>query len=221
MLRDITAAFEKGKSYAIVGASGSGKTTLLNLLMGACRDYEGALTIDGKELRGFSAESLYDRISLIGQHVFIFDDTIRANITMFADFPKGRVDRAIGLAGLDAVIRERGEDSLCGENGVNLSGGERQRISIARSLLKGADVLLVDEATSALDNETARHVSDAILNLRGLTRIVVTHRLDGTLLARYDEILMLKNGALCEQGAFPELMEKKGQFYALFTVTNT
>lgn len=220
VLRDIDAVFEKGKSYAVVGASGSGKTTLLNLLMGAHRDYKGTLAIDGHELRGLSAGSLYDHISLISQDVFIFDDTIRANITMFAAFPREAVDRAIRLAGLDAVIQERGEGYRCGENGVNLSGGERQRISIARSLLKGADVLLVDEATSALDNETAQFISSAILDLQGLTRIVVTHRLDAAMLGRYDKILMLKNGKLCEQGRFEQLMEEKGQFYALFTVTN-
>lgn len=220
VLQDINTVFEKGKSYAVVGASGSGKSTLLSLLMGAYRDYEGTLAIDGKDLREASAESLYDHISLIGQDVFIFDDTIRSNITMFASFPKEEVDRAIRLAGLGPVIQERGEGCRCGENGGNLSGGERQRISIARSLLKGADVLLVDEATSALDNETAQHISNAILALQGLTRIVVTHRLDPATLARYDKILMLKNGKLCEQGTFTELMEKKGQFYALFMVTN-
>ncbi len=220
VLRSINTLFEKGKSYAVVGASGSGKTTLLNLMMGSYRTYEGSLTLDGREIKKLSADSLYDVMGMIGQNVFVFDDTIRANITMFSDFPKERVDRAIRLAGLEPVIRERGESYHCGENGRNLSGGERQRVSIARSLLKGSSVLLVDEATSALDNETARHVAAAILDLDGLTRIVVTHRLDAATLSRYDGILMLKNGVLCEQGSFEELMEKRGQFYALFTVAN-
>lgn len=220
VLRGINTLFEKGKSYAVVGASGSGKTTLLNLMMGSYRTYEGSLTLDGREIKKLSADSLYDVMGMIGQNVFVFDDTIRANITMFSDFPKERVDRAIRLAGLEPVIRERGESYHCGENGRNLSGGERQRVSIARSLLKGSSVLLVDEATSALDNETARHVAAAILDLDGLTRIVVTHRLDAATLSRYDGILMLKNGVLCEQGSFEELMEKRGQFYALFTVAN-
>lgn len=220
VLRDVSCTFEAGKSYAIVGASGSGKSTLLNLLLGAQRGYDGSLTLDGDELRELSADSLYDLESLIGQSVFLFDDTIRNNITMFAPFPDEDVERAIKLAGLEPVIAERGENYRCGENGVNLSGGERQRIAIARSLLRGSNVLLVDEATSALDNETARHVASAILDLDTLTRIVVTHRLDEALLRRYDGILMLKNGALCEQGRFDELMAQKGQFYALYTVSN-
>ena len=220
VLRDISCRFEAGKSYALVGASGSGKSTLLSLLMGAHRGYGGSLTFDGREVKGLSADSLYDLESLIGQNVFLFDDTIRNNITMFAPFPDEAVERAIRLAGLSPVIEARGEGYRCGENGVNLSGGERQRISIARSLLRGSNVLLVDEATSALDNETAQYVSSAILDLEGLTRIVVTHRLDEAALARYDGILMLKNGMLCEQGRFDELMEKKGQFYSLYTVSN-
>lgn len=220
VLRDLSCRFESGKSYALVGASGSGKSTLLNLLMGACRGYNGSLTLDGHEVQDLSADSLYDLMSLIGQNVFLFDDTIRNNITMFAPFPDEDVERAIRLAGLEPVIEARGEDYCCGENGVHLSGGERQRISIARSLLKGSDVLLVDEATSALDNETAQLVSAAILDLDGLTRIVVTHRLDASILRRYDSILLLKNGTVCEQGHFDELMERKGQFYSLYTVSN-
>jgi len=220
VLHDFCCHFEKGKSYAVVGASGSGKSTLLNLLMGMYRDYEGSLTLDGEEVRGLSADSLYDLISLIGQNVFLFDDTIRNNITMFSPFSDDAVESSIRLAGLEQVIGERGADYRCGENGVHLSGGERQRISIARSLLKGSSVMLVDEATSALDNETAKRISTAILDLKDISRIVVTHRLDASILRRYDGILMLKNGTVCEQGSFDELMEKKGQFYALYTISN-
>ena len=220
VLHNINTVFEKGKSYAVVGPSGSGKTTLLNLLVGTYRKYIGSLTLDNKQIKNLSADSLYNLIGMINQNVFIFDDTIRANITMFSDFSKEQVDKAIGLAGLDSVIKEHGEDYRCGENGSALSGGERQRIAIARCLLKGTDILLVDEATSSLDNETAQYISNSILDLQGMTRIVVTHRLDANLLVRFDNILMLNNGILCEQGDFKELMEKRGHFYALFTVSN-
>ncbi len=220
VLRDVCCTFAPGKSYAVVGASGSGKSTLLHLLMGARRDYTGSLTLDEREVRELSADSLFDLMSLIGQNVFLFDTTIRSNITMFASFPDEDVARAIRLAGLEPVIAQRGEEYRCGENGVHLSGGERQRISIARSLLRGSNVLLVDEATSALDNETAQRISSAILDLDGLTRIIVTHRLEESLLSRYDGILMLKNGVVCEQGTFDQLMAKKGQFYSLYTVSN-
>ena len=138
---------------------------------------------------------------------------------MFSDFPREEVDRAIELSGLSKLIAERGEDYLCGENGSGLSGGEKQRISIARSLLKKSQVLLVDEATAALDAKTAFQVSNSILDLNDLIRVVVTHALDENLLKRYDCVLTLKNGSVSEYGSFDELMTKKGYFYSLFTVS--
>ena len=220
VLHDLNLKLEAGKKYALVGASGSGKSTLLNLLMGASGNYDGSLRIDGKELRDIDPDSLYDLMSLIGQNVFIFDDTIRRNITMFRDFPAETVESAVNRAGLTELITERGEDYRCGENGSGLSGGERQRISIARCLLRGTPILLLDEATAALDNQTAFAVTEAILNLDDLTRLIVTHRLDKALLEQYDEILVLRDGCLCESGTFDNLMGKKGYFYSLYTVSS-
>ena len=220
VLKDVDLIMEAGKKYAIVGASGSGKSTLLNLLMGAYESYSGSISIDGKELRGIDPNSLYDLMSLIGQNVFLFDNTIRENITMFREFPKAEVDSAVARSGLMPVIDVKGEDYHCGENGVGLSGGERQRISIARSLLRGTPVLMLDEATAALDNQTAFEVTDAILKLDGLTRIVVTHRLEEALLRQYDEILVLRDGRITEQGTYESLMAKTGYFYSLYHVCN-
>ena len=219
VLQNINFTFDAGKSYAIVGSSGSGKSTLLNLLMASHDRYAGSICYDDTELRQISSDSLYEMVSVVQQNVFIFNASIRDNITMFSDFPKEEVDRAIELSGLSKLIEERGEDYLCGENGSGLSGGEKQRISIARSLLKKSQVLLVDEATAALDAQTAFQVSNAILNLDGLTRIVITHSLDEKLLERYDCVLTLKNGCIAESGSFAELMKKKGYFYSLFTVS--
>lgn len=218
ILHDINTTFDAGKKYAIVGASGSGKSTLLNLLMASHGNYTGEIRYDGYEGKAISSESLYDIVSMIQQNVFVFNASIRDNITMFHEFPKVEVDRAIELSGLSKLIADRGEDYLCGENGSGLSGGEKQRISIARSLLKQSQVLLVDEATAALDARTAYQVSSAILDLSGLTRIVVTHALDEALLKRYDCILTLKNGSIAEAGTFDRLMENKGYFYSLYTV---
>lgn len=218
VLHGVTARFEAGKSYAVVGASGSGKSTLLRLLMAGGSGYGGSIRYDGAELREVSTDSLYELVSLVEQNVFVFGSSIRDNITMFRDFPQEQVDRAVRLSGLQPLIEAKGERYQCGENGANLSGGERQRISIARSLLRQAPVLLVDEATAALDKETAFQVSGAILDLDGLTRIVVTHALDEALLRRYDGILVLKNGAVAECGRFDELMARKGYFYSLYTV---
>ena len=220
VLRNVSLTFEPGKSYAVVGSSGSGKSTLLSLLMGSWDHYGGSVTVGGQELRDTDPDSLYGGLSLVGQSVFLFDDTIQNNITLFRDFPEERVRDVVRRAGLENVMEQRGADYRCGENGNQLSGGERQRISIARTLLQGAKVLLVDEATAALDVQTACHVANAILDLEGLTRIVVTHRLEPSVLRRYDGIIMLKNGAVCEQGTFGELMEAKGRFYALYTMAN-
>ncbi|MBE6753313.1 MAG: ABC transporter ATP-binding protein [Ruminococcaceae bacterium] len=219
VLKNVDFTFEAGKSYALVGGSGSGKSTLLNLLMASYPGYTGAIRYDESELRDITSESLYELISVIQQNVFVFNASIRDNITMFSEFSKEAVDKAIELSGLSALIAEKGEDYLCGENGSGLSGGEKQRISIARSLLKNSQVLLVDEATAALDAQTAFQVSDSILNLDGITRIVVTHALDEALLRRYDCILTLKNGSIAESGGFDELMDKKGYFYSLYTVS--
>lgn len=220
ILQDITVRFEAGKTYAIVGASGSGKSTLLNLLMGSYSQYTGGVYYDDTELKTISSRSLYNVTSLIQQNVFVFNDTIENNITLFSDFPQADVDHAIHQAGLTALIHQQGGNYLCGENGVNISGGEKQRISIARCLLRKNPVLLVDEATASLDKETARHVFDAILNLHGLTRILVTHDMDRENLKRFDQILVMREGRIQEQGTFDTLLAKNGYFCALYNTTH-
>lgn len=218
VLHGINAEFEAGKAYALVGGSGSGKSTLLNLLMAAETNYSGHIFADGIELSDISTESLYGTMAAIQQNVFVFNASIKDNVSMFRDFPKTEMDEAIARAHLGALIRERGEDYLCGENGSGLSGGEKQRISIARSLLKKSSVLLADEVTAALDAQTAHRVSNDILDLQGITRIVVTHTLEESLLRRYDKIFVLRGGRIEEAGSFADLMANKGYFYALFTV---
>lgn len=218
VLHDISVTFDSGKSYAIVGGSGSGKSTLLHLLMAGSNDYTGKILFDDKELRSISSESLYEICSSIQQNVFVFNASIRDNVTMFRDFPQEALDDAMRRAHLMELIEERGEDYLCGENGSGLSGGEKQRISIARSLLKNSELLLADEATSSLDAQTAHQVSSDLLDIEDVTRIVVTHTLEESLLKRYDGIIVMKDGRIEEKGNFDELMSKKGYFYALFTV---
>ena len=218
VLHGINAEFEAGRAYALVGGSGSGKSTLLNLLMAAETNYSGHILADGIELSDISTESLYGTMAAIQQNVFVFNASIKDNVSMFRDFPKTEMDEAIARAHLGALIRERGEDYLCGDNGSGLSGGEKQRISIARSLLKKSSVLLADEVTAALDAQTAHRVSSDILDLQGITRIVVTHTLEESLLRRYDKIFVLRGGRIEEAGSFADLMANKGYFYALFTV---
>ena len=220
VLHDVSFDFVAGKSYAIVGASGSGKSTLLNLIMsGACgADYSGSISWDGLELKDSSSDSFFDQVSSIDQNVFVFNSSIKDNITMFRDFPEEEVSEAIRRSNLKELIEERGSGYLCGESGKALSGGEKQRISIARSLLKRSSVLVADEITAALDPQTAYKVSLDILDLTGLTRIVVTHSLEERLMRRYDKILVMRDGRIEEQGTFDELMAMKRYFHALFMV---
>lgn len=220
VLEGLDLTIDQGKAYAVVGASGSGKSTLLNLLMGDSSDYQGSIQLDSHELSAISTQSLYDQISLIQQNVFIFDASILNNITMFKDFSSDRISQVIDQAGLRHLVEDKGLDYPCGEGGKNLSGGERQRLAIARSLLKQAEILLVDEATSSLDNETAQGVSQSLLDLDQLTRVIVTHRLESRLLSQYDQIIALKDGRIEEQGTFEDLMALKGYFYSLYTLAN-
>ena len=137
---------------------------------------------------------------------------------MFRDFSDDKVEAALAKAHLLELISERGEDYLCGESGKGLSGGEKQRVSIARSLLKESSILLADEVTSALDAKTSYEVISEILDLDSVTRIVVTHSLQESLLRRYDEILVIRDGTIEEMGSFDELMKKNGYFTALYTI---
>ena len=189
--------------------------------MASSDKYQGEIKYDGNELKNVSSDSLYELVSIIQQNVFVFNSTILDNITMFSDFPEEEIDRAVRMSGLKKLIDEKGADYLCGENGSGLSGGERQRISIARALLRKTPVLLVDEATASLDAETSFEVLDSILKLDGFTRVIVTHDLDENILRRCNGLFALKNGIVFEQGTFDELMNDKGYFYSLFTVSQT
>ena len=217
-LKNINVTFETGKSYAIVGGSGSGKSTLLKLMLGFMPNYEGSICFDGMEVREMDLDSLYDQVSIIQQDVFLFDSSIRDNITMFGAVEDAALREAIRISGLTPLVDAKGLGYDCGEGGKNLSGGEKQRVSIARCLIRKTPILLVDEATAALDNETANAVESAILEIPDTTKIVVTHRFHEGVMKRYDRILVMSHGQIVENGTFDQLMASKGYFYALFTV---
>ena len=219
ILHRISLDFSPGKKYAIVGGSGSGKTTLLNLIMQTYDNYEGSIMLEGTELRHIHPDSLFQTLSLVGQNVFVFNDTVYNNITLYKDFTDSEFQSAIQKAGLSNLIDGHGKDYICGENGSALSGGERQRISIARALLRNTSVLLMDEATAALDEITANGIMNSVLAMEDITRIIVTHRLDENILRKYDEIIVLHRGEVAEQGTFDSLIDKRGLFYSLFTVS--
>lgn len=219
VLKGVNIQFEAGKKYAIVGGSGSGKTTLLNLLMHTYENYGGSIQYDGVELNKISFDSLFQVVSLVQQNVFVFNDTIYNNVTLYKQFFEQDVQSAMEQAGLSELVRSHGKDYVCGENGNALSGGEKQRISIARALLRKTSVLLMDEATAALDEITANEIMSSILSIEDLTSIVVTHRLDENVLKQYDRIIVLHNGKVEECDTFEKLLERKGYFYSLYTVS--
>lgn len=219
VLYNVNLRFEKGKSYAIVGGSGSGKSTLLKLLLGHNLDYEGDVLIDGIQIKDIDLDSLYNNISIIQQDVFLFDSSIKNNITMFSPFDENKVKDAMEQAELTSLIEEKGDHYSCGEGGKNLSGGEKQRVSIARCLVRETPILLMDEATAALDNNTALMVENKILGIDNLTRIIVTHRFNEVIMKKYDEIYVMNKGTVIEKGNFEELMKNQGYFYSLYNVS--
>ena len=215
ILKDISHKFEKNKSYAIVGPSGAGKTTLINLLLARENNYTGNIYYNGIEVRQISLDSLYEISSFVEQNVFVFDDSIINNITMYSNVDEELLNEVIIKSGLIELIKEKGKDYRCGENGSNLSGGEKQRISIARALINKSQLLLLDEVTSALDNETSSLITNQLLELNNTTRIMITHRLDEEVLNKFDQIIVMKNGKIVEFGNYYELMNKNAIFKSL------
>ena len=212
---------KKGEKIAIVGMSGSGKSTLLNLLLRFYDITSGHISIDNIDLQAISAESLYNLMTIVQQDVYIFDDTLRANITLNQSFTDEEIKQAVQQSGLESYVleNESGLQTLCGENGSNLSGGQKQRLSIARALIRKTPILLLDEATSSLDNQVTTEIENSILDIQDLTALVVTHKLNENILKRYDRILFMKAGVIVEDGSFCDLMDRRGEFYKLFELS--
>ncbi len=214
VLNDIDLELSSKKLYAVVGASGSGKSTLAHLLCGNYSDYKGEILVDGKELRDIG--NIYDILTVIDQNVFIFNDTIYNNISMFKEFSEEDMKRAIDVSGLAELIEEKGGDYQCGENGSNLSGGEKQRISIARAMLLKKDFIIMDESTSNLDIVTARSIENTVYGLGNTLRLVITHNLNDVFLKKCDEIIVIRNGKIAEHGNFDELIARKQVFSNMY-----
>ena len=204
-----------GKVTALVGASGSGKTTALNMVPRFYDPVSGQITIDGKNMRDFTLESLRKHIALVSQDVTIFDDTARANIAYGKpDASEQEIILAAKAAAAHDFINDmpQGYDTILGEHGTKLSGGQRQRIAIARAILRNAPILLLDEATSALDNESEKAIQSSLAELqKGRTVLVIAHRLSTVQGA--DQIIVLDQGKIAEQGNHEELM-KVNKLYA-------
>ncbi|HPT76413.1 MAG: ABC transporter ATP-binding protein [Clostridiales bacterium] len=222
IINNFSFQFKQGGKYAIVGKSGSGKSTLIKLLIRYFDNYEGSIKIDGVNINDIKTEDYFKIISVIHQNVFVFDDTLENNITLYSKYREEELRQAMALSGLNELLDNvtEGLNTQIGEGGNSLSGGEKQRISIARSIIRKAPVLVMDEALASLDNQTAWDIENSILDIPSLTCINVTHKLNCKILKKYDAVIVLKNGEIEEFGHFDELMERKGYFYNLYNYSN-
>ena len=222
VLNDICLKVRPGERIALVGPSGGGKTTLCNLLPRFYDTTEGAIRIDGKDIKDITLRSLRSNIGVVQQDVYLFSGTVYENILYGrTGASREEVIRAAKLAGAHEFITELtdGYDTYVGERGVKLSGGQKQRISIARVFLKNPAILILDEATSALDNESEYLVSQSLEKLAaGRTTLTIAHRL--TTIQGADRILVLSGNQIVEEGNHRELLEKKGMYYQLYMTAN-
>ena len=218
VLRHVDLSIEKGKTFALVGPSGGGKTTICHLIPHFYDVESGEILLDGKEIHSLTLESVRRNIGIVQQDIYLFNDSMKENIRY------GKLDATdeeIILAAKRANIHDyimtlpNGYDTNIGERGVRLSGGQKQRLSIARVFLKNPPILILDEATSALDNTTEILIQQALDELcKGRTTLVVAHRL--STIKNADEIAVVADGRITEQGTNEELMARKGMYYELY-----
>lgn len=199
IITDANFTIERGKKYLIKGASGAGKSTLMNLLAKTYDSYDGRILADGVEYREIRDKEFHDRVAFIYQDVFLFEDTIKNNITLYKDIPEERIDYAVRACDIDSFIKDKkqGLEEMLSENGKNLSGGQRQRISIARAIAKDAEIVFVDEGTSSLNEELGREIEKVFLSL-SQTVIAISHRYYEGVSNRYDYVLEIKNGEVTQ-----------------------
>ena len=218
-LRNVDLAVRKGQVIGIVGASGAGKTTMIDILLGLLSPTEGVVLVDGEPLAGDRHVSA----AYVPQEIFLFDDTLRANIAFGAagdTIDDKEIHRVLRLVRLEELVGQlpHGLDTKIGERGRLLSGGQRQRVGIARALCNRPELLVLDEATSAMDVHTEERITDAIAALRGtVTILVIAHRL--STVRNCDSIVVLNEGRVAGEGSFDELYASNAAFRAMVTAT--
>lgn len=222
VLKDIDLTFKKGTMSALVGQSGSGKSTLADLIPRFYDVKEGSITIDGKDVKDLDIESLRSMIGIVTQESILFNETVANNIALGMEDPnRESIIEAAKVANAHDFIMKlpEGYDTNIGDRGMKLSGGQRQRVCIARAVLKNPPILILDEATSALDTESEKLVQDALEKLmKNRTSVVIAHRL--STIVNSDQIFVMDNGQIIEQGTHEELIQNKGAYYNYSLVQN-
>ena len=198
ILKDVDLKLKKGGKYLIVGPSGGGKSTLLKLLRKYFNPTEGDIFIDGCNLRDIKKKDFFSQVANVEQQVFIFEDTLRNNITLYKDYSEEEIKEAINKSGLDDFVKglPNGLDTMIYDNGKNISGGERSRVVIARGLLAKASIIFLDEAFAALDMERAKEIEQSILELEGVTVINVSHVMFKDTISKYDQVIKVNHQRL-------------------------
>lgn len=198
VLKDIDVSFKIGGKYAVIGKSGCGKSTLLKLLFGQLSGYQGKILYDGEEAGGFDLDTFYRQMAYIGQDVFLYDRTIRQNITLDEPFGEEEIRLALKQSALEKDLPSfpNGLNTMTGENGNLLSGGQKQRIAVARALIHHRKILLIDEGTSALDRENAAEIEDVLLAAEDLTVILVSHHLTEEKAEKYTAVYEMEDGCI-------------------------
>ena len=217
LIEGINLTLRRKKITALVGHSGSGKSTLVSLLLRYYDVSGGRILINGYDLHEYNRKTLLQKVGYVSQDTFIYNATIRENISFGGDYSKDEIIEAAKKANIHAFIASlpEGYESIVGDQGIKLSGGEKQRIAIARALVRRPEILVLDEATSNLDNESESIVQDSINHVsKNITTFIIAHRL--STIRKADTIYVMSKGKILESGNHDELMARKGCYYELY-----